>query len=389
VNPATAEQSAPQDADRPAPYEGAFDAAPAFQYSVALPGGRSEALTHAEWSSPVLDGDLIFVGSASGRALFALSRRDGTLLHTYPAAAPVESEAVVSAGKVYFSDSGGNTWCYRLDGTLVWTHDGTAPILVAPTVDEAHGLVLVTAVDDLAMALRLDDGQLVWQYKARRDPSRRAELSLYASPRAVVADDGTTLLLGFSSGAVVAVDLVSGDESWSRAVGEGRYPDVVADVVTSGPSLFASGYFGPFVAVDRQTHDVLWRVEAGAAHAPLLVAEDGRTTLYHPGTDGDLRAVNPVTGAVRWEWDSDTTGAITTPRWTAAGLVVASSEGGLWLVDPDRGETVWKWREPLLLTGISSPPTVEGRQLVFVTNAGRLYSLLVPEASPPPRPRWP
>lgn len=373
----------------PSPYPGAFDAPPAFQYAVRLPGGRSDAVTHAEWSSPVLAGDRIYVGAAAGRALYALSRRDGTLLETFPADGAVESEAAVTDDAVYFSDSGGNTWCYRLDGTLVWRHDGTAPILVAPTVDAAHGLLLVSAVDDLALALSLDTGELVWQYKAKRDPTRRAELSLFASPRPTLSDDGATVFVGFSSGSVVAVDVVSGDEVWTRIVGEGRYPDVVADVVGAGPSVFASGYFGPFVAIDSGSRDVLWRVEAGAAHAPTLVRDGDRLTLFHPGTDGDVRSVNPVTGAVRWEWDSGTTGAVTTPLWTEAGLVVASSEGGVWIVDPVEGRTVWRWHEPLLLAGVSSPPAVEGRQLVFVSNAGVLYALLVPRPSPPPRPRWP
>jgi outer membrane protein assembly factor BamB len=374
-------------------YDGAFDAPPAFHYSVHLPGGRSEAVTHAEWSSPILVGDRIYVGSATGHALYALSRRDGTLLTTYPADGAVESEAAVVGDRVYFSDSGGNTFCYTLDGERVWSHDGSAPILVAPAVDEAHGLVLITAVDDLAQALRLDTGELVWQYHARRDPTRRAELSLFASPRAVVTTpppgEPPLALLGFSSGSLVAVDLVSGDEVWTRSVGEGRYPDVVADAVTEGPSVFSSGYFGPFVAVDLASHDILWRVEAGAAHAPLLAREGDRVTVYHAGTDGDMRAVHPVTGAVRWEWDSGGTGALTTPRWTQAGLVVASSEGGVWIVDPEDGHTVWSWHEPLLLAGISSPPAVEGRQLVFVSNAGNLYSLLVPRPSPEPRPLWP
>ncbi len=374
----------------PPPFEGTFDAPPAFHYAVPLPGGRSDAMTHAEWSSPVLVGDRIFVGAANGRALYALSRRDGTLLQTYPADGAVESEAVVRGDRVWFSDSGGNTWCYALDGALVWRHDGTAPILVAPTLDEARGLLLVTAVDDLAVALDLQTGALVWQYKAKRDPTRKAELSLFASPRAVLAPGEPPLvLLGFSSGAVVAVEAASGDEVWKRGVGEGRYPDVVADVVTDASSLFASGYFGPFVAVDLRSHDVLWRVEAGAAHAPLLVQQGDQATLYHAGTDGDLHAVNPITGAVAWEWDSGTTGALTTPRWTDAGLLVASSEGGVWLVDPADGTTAWSWHEPLLLAGISSPPAVEGRQLVFVSNAGNLYSMIVPRPSPAPRPRWP
>ena len=104
--------------------------------------------------------------------------------------------------------------------------------------------------------------------------------------------------------------------------------------------------------------------------------------LYHPGTDGQLRAVAALTGAELWAWDSGTTGALTTPLVTDAGLVVASSEGGIHLVDPETGTEDWRWRGPQLLQGISSIPAIEGRQLVFLSNAGFLYSMLSPQDTP-------
>ena len=56
-----------------APYQGAFDAAPAFQYRVRLPGGRTNSATHAEWSTPVLVGDRLYVRNAQEAAAFQLS----------------------------------------------------------------------------------------------------------------------------------------------------------------------------------------------------------------------------------------------------------------------------------------------------------------------------
>lgn len=370
-------------------WDGDFDRPPAFEWRVPLPGPRMNAASHAEWSDPVIHGDLVLVGSAAGNALYALSRKDGSLVREFPAENSVESAAVAMGDRVWFADTGGNTYCYDLaDGELLWQHDGNAPILVAPVVVPDGSKVLVTNVDDLAIALDADTGEMAWQYRGKRDLTRQAELTLYASPRAEVTDG--VVVLGFSSGTVVGVDLETGEETWKRTVGEGRYPDIVADPVQVGTDLYTSGYYRPLVAIDLPSHNVRWRVDAGAAHA-AAVDEDagGQVILYHPGSDGILRAVNALTGAQLWAWSSGSAGALTTPIITEAGLLVASSESSVWLVEPTTGKTAWRWHEPWMLTGISADPAIDGRQLLFVTNAGFLYSMIVPRPSPPPEPAWP
>ena len=367
-----------------ATYSGAFDRAPAFHFRAALPGGRLNAASHAEWGDPVVVGEQVFVGAAAGDALYILSRRDGGLVRSLPAAASVEAPATVLDDRVIFSDTGGNTFAYTLDGALLWRHDGSAPILAAPAVSK--GKVIVTNVDDLAVALDLATGELIWQHKEKRDISRSAELALYAAPEATIA--GSDALLGFSTGALVAVDVDTGEERWRRDIGEGRYPDLVAAPVMNQADFFTAGYFEPLVAIDQASQSVRWRVDVGGAFEPAIDPADGGARLYHPGTDGVLRAIATLTGARLWEWDSGTSGALTTPRITPAGLVVASSEGGVYLIDPQTGEELWRWHEEWLLSGVSSVPVVDGRQLLFVTNGGMLYSMLVvPE--PTREPLWP
>jgi outer membrane protein assembly factor BamB len=366
----------------PATYPGLFDAAPAYHYRTKLPGPRLNSATHAEWSSPVIHGDRVYLGSAAGQAMYAMSRQDGRVVVTFPAATTVEAEATVTDEKVYFSDIGGNTYCYTLAGVQVWSHDGSAPVLAPPTLTPDGAKILVTNVDDLAVALDANTGELVWQYRSKRDLTREAELSLYDAPPAVVHDD--EVLLGFSSGTLAAVDLETGEEQWKRSIGEGRYPDLVAAPVLDGSDAFASGYFQPLVALDLPSHNVRWRVDAGAAAAVTVLdlpSPDGTTTrqmVVHPGSDGKLRAVSALTGAALWTWDSGTTGALTQPLDTEAGLVVASSEGGVYLVDTLTGVERWRWHESFQLEGISTRPAVDGRQLLFVTNAGYLYSMLSP-----------
>jgi outer membrane protein assembly factor BamB len=364
-------------------YEGDFAAAPGFHWRVKLPGPRLNSATHAERGRPLVVDDRILVGSAAASGVAMMSRVDGTLLRMFESPQSVESQPAVAGDRIVFSDTGGTTSCYRLDGTLEWQHKGTAPVLVRPLIHE--GSVIVANVDDLAVALQLDDGALLWRYKARRDLTRQAELALYAAPAPTVL--GESVLIGLSDGRLVAVDLDSGEEQWAKPVGEGRYPDLVAETVVRDTDLYASGYYLPLVAVDAATRNVRWRLDIGGA-APVELAEDG-TVLYHPGSDGKLRAVGTFTGAERWAWDSKSTGAISQPVLTDAGVLVASSEGGVYLIDPENGRELWRFTAPYVLQGVSTAPTVDGRQMLFVSNGGYLYSMLAPEPAAPKQRAWP
>ena len=92
-----------------------------------------------------------------------------------------------------------------------------------------------------------------------------------------------------------------------------------------------------------------------------------------------LRAFSTLTGAEKWSWSSGTTTALTEPIPTAAGLVIAASNGRIHIVDPENGKLRWSWHEPELLEGITATPTIAGRQVLFVSNAGFLYSMVAPE----------
>jgi len=366
-------------------FEGEVSAAPAFQWKTRLPGPPMNSATHSEYTRPVVHGDALYVGSAAGRALYQLSRRDGTLLQTYPAASSVESAPAIYKERVYFADTGGSVWCYALDGELMWTREGNAPILVQPTLRD--GVLYITNVDDLAIALNSKTGDLLWRYQAKADLTREAELTLYAAPPAVVVDDD--VLVGFSDGSLVALDRASGEVSWQRQVGEGRYPDLVAKPVQKGSDLVSSGYFQPLVALDLPSRTVRWRLDAGSAGAALIDDSVGKDVVYHPGSDGKLRAVSLLTGAENWVWDSGVSGSLTTPLITPAGLFIGSSDRSLYMLELETGEELWRFHEDFILGGVSSGPVAAGRQLFFVSNAGNLYAMIAPKTPSPRRPAWP
>ena len=349
-----------------------FSKPPVEHWRVRLPGGRVNSASHTERATPVIVGDEIYVGTAAGQGIYRLARSDGGLKGHFDAEASVQASPLVLEDGVIFSDIGGDTYAYDLEGTLRWKHDGRAPILASPVHHE--GRVYLTDVEDRVVALEASDGALLWQYQQRKDPTRRSGLSLYAAPRAVPLDNGE-MLFGFSDGSVVALDADTGDVKWNRRMGEGAYPDIVADPLWSDGVLYVSGYFTPFVAFDVETATLRWRQEQGAASTPILM-RDG--FIVHPGTDGSLRAYEAVSGDLKWMWDSMSQAALTSPVVTEAGLLVGIGDGTLVLLDEREGQEIWRYRSDFILQGITASPVVEGRQVVFVTNAGWIQSMVSP-----------
>jgi outer membrane protein assembly factor BamB len=352
---------------------GSFDQAPVVVWERKLPGPRYPSATHSERGIPVIHGDRIYIGSAADSALYVLARSDGTMVRRIETGGPVQSAVVIEGDHMWFGDSAGYTWCTDLDGQVVWKHFSGAPILASPTI--SGGRVYVSNVDSLVVALDQATGTLVWRHSQKLDPGRTAELQLYASPSPLVA--GELVLTGYSDGTIAALSTATGEMVWQRRVGEGRYPDISANPIARGTDVIVGGYSEPLLAFDLASRNVRWRLDVGSAAAPILDPTDGRT-VYHGGTDGILQSIDGVTGAPGWSWDSQTKASLTTPLWTDAGLLVGSTAGGLYLISPTDGKEVWRLDMGNLLSGVSVQPAVEGRQVVVVTNAGNLVSVVAP-----------
>jgi outer membrane protein assembly factor BamB len=368
--PPAAMEAGPFD-HQPAGYEGSLDVPPVTTWTRRLPGTQPNSASRSDAARPLLVGPWIYVGTPGRDGLMRLSREDGSLDRSYPAAGPVKAEPVLVDSRVLFADGAGYVWCYDADaGREIWRHFTGAPVLARPQVIDA--VVYVAALDNVVHALALDTGESLWQYTHPPDKTRVSDLELYGAPTPIPAGD--RLLVGFHDGRLVALDPATGESAWERVVGEGRYPDLTGEPLVVGQNVYIGGFSGPFVAMDLATRNVLWRIEAGTAAEPALVDH----TLVVAGTDGHLRAVDVTTGDLVWEWDSESPGALSRPQSTPAGILVGSSDGGLWLIDPADGEVTWTWDDGYMLSGVSEPPAIDGRQAVVVTNAGNLLSLVAP-----------
>ncbi len=369
-----------------------LDGPPLLVWQAPLPGTPPATATRSETASPAIDARHLFVGHSGANALLVLNRQDGSVVHTLPTHAPVASAAVLSETFVYVADAAGYTSAFRRDAlatlTPAWSHFSGAPILASPTL--AGNTLYVTNVDDLVYALDATSGELKWRHAHKVEGVRAAELELFGAPAAVVAGD--TVLVGFSDGFLTGLGAADGTPRWSAEVGAGAYPDLIAPATPVGPSVVVGGYSEPLVSLDPATRAVQWRVPVGSASAFRLDGE----LLWHGGTDGVLRKIEARTGNVLWQWDSLTGGALTTPLPTLQGVLVASSEGSMYLVDTTTGTEKWSFDPGVLITGIGAAPVVDGDEIYVVSNAGVLYALRGGEGNPirdtldwvtPPTPR--
>ncbi len=361
------------------PIDTPLEQGPVLNWSRSLPGDSVDSASHTERAAPIFFMDQLYMGSAGDSTLFQFDRASGAERHRYPARAPVQSQAFADETGLIFSDTAGYTFRYRHGSNEpAWEHFGGAPIVSTPIVDDE--LVYIATVDDLVYALRRDTGELHWRYQRPQDAARTSALTLFGAPTPTVV--GQQVLFGFSDGTLLALERQTGEPAWERRIGEGRYPDLVASPIAAEGVVFAAGYSQPLVALDLENLAVRWRLPHGGAARPALEGD----WLYHPGTDGKLRKVHAIQGAVEWTWDSKTTGALTQPQLTPAGILITSTEGSLYLVDPDTGTLTWDHAPDISVQGITATPAVAGRQVIAVTNAGNILSLIspLPDAAEPP-----
>ncbi|MBM4393025.1 MAG: PQQ-binding-like beta-propeller repeat protein [Deltaproteobacteria bacterium] len=355
---------------------------PLLRWTVALPGLPRPVAAPVEPASPVVNGGEIYVGYSGAHALLVLGRRDGSLVDSLEARAPVASAPVfVTADQLVFADAAGYTaaWSRSPGGPWkrLWEHYSGAPILSSPRV--VDGVVYIANVDELVYALDLQSGELRWRHQHKLDAARTAELELFGAPAPAVAGD--SVYAGFSDGFLVALDRATGSPQWQAQVGEGTYPDLIAaPVPLPQGGVLVGGYSKPLMRLDPATRTPAWRLDVGSATAALLEGE----IAYQPGADGQLRAIDTRTGEQKWAWDSGSSGPLLTPQSTAQGLLVASTDASIYLIDPASGRQTWSLDGGALnadnlggvtLTGFAASPGLAGDEIYAVSNGGRLYAL--------------
>lgn len=358
---------------------------------------------------PELDpeGMRLFVGS-SDHGLYALRARDGDPLWRFETLGFVQCAPLYDASEntVYFGSNDGALYKVDADtGALRWRFMTNAEVARRPVLQ--GGLLYAANANDTVMAIRPDSGELVWSQ--HRTPAAGMEVAGYSGPAVAFGK----VYMGFSDGNVTAFDAKTGEERWQpldlsaeaeQLLGEvPAYLDVdttpIAAQLDTGPAVIVASYEGGVYALDADAGTQLWTntnvlgvYDITLWEQPAHRARDGgaevpaqRLLLAASGTSG-LWALDPDTGDQVWR-RALPDGGVSAPVPILGALMVTTTELGVYLLSPRDGSLI---DGAHLAYGASSTPAVHGTHAFVLSDTGHLFGLQVtPPIMPPPRPTQP
>lgn len=285
---------------------------------------------------------------------------EGKVEWSYDARTHFRAGALVHEGVVYVP--GGDGTLLALDarsGGLKWKYAGPAELVSPPVL--AGDKVLVVAADNTLLAVGLDGA---WQWQYRREAPSGFTVQGAGAP---AVREGVAYV-GFSDGAVAAVNVADGTLKWERQV-----TTTGADLrdVDTTPALDDAGRV--YVASYR---DGLFALEAASGEVVWQTATAGLTSLALRGgvlfASGDQRVEAFHTDSGRSVWSLKVGERASRQATLAGDLLLVPDVNALLFVDPASGKRLMSWDPG---RGVSATPQVAGADVYVVSNNGYLYAL--------------
>jgi outer membrane protein assembly factor BamB len=337
----------------------------------------------------------VFVGS-SDHGLYALNAAGLDTIWRFETAGGVQSQALYDLREdvVYFGSNDGALYKLRAaDGQMIWRFASNAEITEQPVL---YGdSIFVVNANDTLVAINPEDGKMRW-YR-HRPPAAGMEISGYAGP--AIHDD--VVFTAYSDGVVMAYKTGDGAEAWPAPVDlaadaedltgatELRYLDVdttpVLGEVDGEPVIHVASYEGGVYGLDARTGGRLWLNDGVKGVTDLLmwtmparpVAGDAPTKMHRvliasSGLTG-LWGLDPETGEELWRRDLPTGGVTGAVPWAGA-LLIGTTRYGLFLVHPLDGGVI----DGVHSGGaFAATPAAYGRHAYALSNEGDLFGLTI------------
>lgn len=260
-------------------------------------------------------------------------------------------------------------------GELVWARVTRVPLNSAPTV--SNGRVFVLSDDNELYALNSNTGEVLWTYQGIVETAR-----MLTTPVAAVQDD--VVIAPFSSGELVALRVQNGGVLWQDSLSSSARLTPLASLndIAGGPAIsdgyvIASAQSGVMTAFDLRTGQRVWSQPAGTLSIPLVVAD----LVFVVTTEGQVAAMSKLDGSTLWltqlenfknqEKRKERT-VWTGPIMAGNRLVVASSRGDVFMIDPRSGSIL---KEMDVKGSVFVPPVIANETVFLLTDDAKLVAL--------------
>jgi outer membrane protein assembly factor BamB len=300
----------------------------------------------------------VVVGSTAGSlSAFAF---DGHLLWRFATRGPITTSATYAEGSLFIASADGSI--YALDprtGIQRWTYDLGEEPASSPVV--AGALLFVATHQESLFALDAASGARRWHY--RREQLRPFTLRNVATPRPA----GDLVFTGFSDGTTLALKADDGTVVWQRSAGPGdQFVDADASPQIAGSRVYVASFRDGISSVDRTRGDLVWHKPFPGATGLLL--QDG---ILFATAIGKVAAFSPGDGTQLWELGlgERTPGLLR----VAGGILMVPTTDSLLFLDDHSGARLGAAFSPG--RGVDAAPALSGREVYVLSNAGWLYAL--------------
>jgi outer membrane protein assembly factor BamB len=281
---------------------------------------------------PIVHGGSVFVYDTSG-TVTALSPGGGKAWSVSLAPEGEKSRpsggGIAASGNAIFAATGFGE-LVALDaatGGRIWTFEMSAPAHSAPTA--ANDKVFVVSATNVLHAVNQADGTEAWQYPGIPET---AGLLSAASP----AVSGSTVVVPYSSGEVIAFDAGSGELKWADAVVRSTrtlavsgFTDVAASPVIYEGIVYATGVSGRTIAVRLSDGERLWEENIGSASTPAVSGN----AMFMVDLEDNMVALDRETGKAFWRAELP---VVRKKRFFSTWTGPTLAGGVLWAVSNDR-----------------------------------------------------
>lgn len=240
---------------------------------------------------PAVAGDLIAIGTLDGH-VYGLNVKDGSERWTSTLPSEVIDSPTIAGpltivrtqdGRVYGLDSstGERRWVNDQGSVPLLSLRGNGPLLVA------NGVVFFGSDDGKLIALRLDNGEKLWEQKLASGEGR-TDIDRMNDADGSVLLDGTTLYAAAYHGNLTAIDGPSGRPLWARPF------STYTAMAINGNSLFGANVDSQVWAFDKSSGSDMWKNESLKYR-----------WVTSPAVQADYVVVGDIEGYVHWLQISD------------------------------------------------------------------------------------
>lgn len=294
-------------------------------------------------STPLVRGDVFFVGSDSG-SVYAIHRQKGNTLWQFKADAAVPCRMTIRENHLYFSTKAGSVYAVHVEtGQETWKFSSSVSSLypggwdyfVSSPVPAGDRLV-VGSGDGHIYALDIKDGSVKWKFNTR-NPVR-------STP--TIDQTGGLVYCGTMDGRLLALQLKSGKLKWKlQAEGSKYFPkaEFLFKPLLHNHIIYAGSRNASFYAVDARSGKLFWKVTDKEGAWYTTAAAEGNT-VYAASSDGRyLQALDAETGKEKWKFHTGDL-VFSTPLVHDGLIALGSHDHFVYVLDAQTGKPIWRYR---------------------------------------------